>query len=215
MTPDPLSFLTPMARVKTPRQPTALAQPAPAPGPSGIAKFLATPGIREAMMATGSALLAQADQRGNLAGALGRALPYGAEAFGQAKQRAAYDELVNQLPADTPPQMRAVLGIVDPAQGAAMLMDMMTAGGASNVVLPEKAQLRGPDGRLLAENTPEPEPEEQTAVQRSPAPARQAGRSSRSSGKPVSRHAASACTAMCQAKGCVASATRAIPSLFR
>lgn len=88
------------------------------PGPTGLAALLARPGLRDALLATGSALMAQSGQQGTLGSALGRALPVGFQAFQQGQQQAETDALI----ASAPPEMQRLLkSLPGPQRGAALL----------------------------------------------------------------------------------------------
>lgn len=90
--------------------------------PTGLAALLARPGLRDALIGTGSALLAQRDQPGSLGGALGRALPVGMQAFQQGQQKAEYEQML----ASAPPEMRQLLTMLGPERGIPALLGMMT-----------------------------------------------------------------------------------------
>lgn len=94
----------------------AMQQRASQQKPGGITGFLQRPGIRDAMLATGSALLAQSDQPGSLGGALGRALPVGIEALRSGQQRAALDDAF----ADAPESMRRLMAGLSQGQRQAL-----------------------------------------------------------------------------------------------
>lgn len=78
---------------------------APGPDYSGIGGFLRRPGIQDALLAAGSALLAQSDQPGSVGGALGRALPGAVQAYRTGQKRAALDDVF----ANAPEPMRRML----------------------------------------------------------------------------------------------------------
>lgn len=90
------------------------------PGPTGLAAFLARPGLSQALMSTGAALMAQSDRPGTTLGALGRALPVGMEAYQQGQQNAQTDALIQQMP----PQMQALLRSLPPAQRAQAMFSL-------------------------------------------------------------------------------------------
>ena len=99
-------------------------------GRGGVMGFLDKPGIRDALMATGTALLAQKDRAGSLGGALGQALPAGMQAFQQGKQGAALDEAF----ADADPGMRRLLVGLSPG----------TREGVAANLLMQRLQLQAP-----------------------------------------------------------------------
>ncbi len=89
--------------------------------PSGLAAFLARPGLRDALLAAGSSLLSQRDQPGSLGSALGRALPVGMQAYQQGQQQSQADSLIAQMP----PQMQAMLKMLPPGEQAQALFSLM------------------------------------------------------------------------------------------
>lgn len=120
--PPKLQFTTQHAMPRMLPNAAAIAGPRAAPaGPTGIAAFLARPGIRDALLATGSALLSQADQPGSLGGALGRALPFGAQALMQGRQEAEIDALLETAP----PEMRQLLKALPSQARVPALLQMM------------------------------------------------------------------------------------------
>lgn len=126
----------------------AMQQRAPQQGPGGLTGFLQKPGIRDALLATGSALLAQSDQPGSLGGALGRALPMGVQAYQQGQQSAALDEAF----ADAPESMRRLMAglSMTQRQGLAgnLLMQQMSPG--EGFTLGPGDVRYGPDGQPIA-----------------------------------------------------------------
>jgi hypothetical protein len=90
-------------------------------GPSGLAALLAKPGIRDALLATGSALMAQSNQPGSIGSALGQALPMGFQAFQQGKQEAEIDALLETAP----PEMRRLLKALPAQARVAALLGLM------------------------------------------------------------------------------------------
>lgn len=123
-------------------------------GPGGLMALLNRPGVRQGMMATGMALLAQKDRRGSLGGALGNALPYGVQAFQQGQSDAGMEEAIAGLP----PQMQQVLRALPTAQRAQALMQMMSQPEADPIALGTNERLVSPTGELLVDSVPE-EPE--------------------------------------------------------
>lgn len=127
--------------------------------PSGLAAFLAKPGLRDLLLATGSSLLQQADQPGSLGGALGRALPVGMQAFQQAQQQAQADALI----ANAPPEMQALLRALPAADRVPALLKLTA---------PEEPYTLGPGDRryrgaaVVAENPVAPEVPEPTNDER-------------------------------------------------
>jgi hypothetical protein len=92
-----------------------------APSPTGLAALLQRPGLRDALLATGMGMMSQADQPGSVAGALGRALPMGVQAYQQSRQNAEMDALIAQMP----PEMQKVLRMLPPAQKGQALMQLL------------------------------------------------------------------------------------------
>jgi hypothetical protein len=126
----------------------------PAPGPTGLAALLARPGLRDALLATGSALLSQADQAGSLGGALGRALPMGLQAYQQGQQEAQMNALIETMP----PEMQQVLRML-PAQqkGAALMQLLQPKAKTAPVAVNTNERLVDPDsGREIVAAVPEP-----------------------------------------------------------
>lgn len=120
--------------------------------PTGLAAFLARPGLRDALLATGSGLLAQRDQPGSLGGALGRALPMGMQALQQGQQKAQYEQML----ASAPPEMRQLLTMLGPERGVPALMQLTMPKAPEEYTLgPGERRYRGAD--VVAEVAPEPE----------------------------------------------------------
>lgn len=92
-----------------------------APGPSGLTRILQQPGLSDALIAAGTSLLSQSDQPGNLAGALGRSIPVGVQAFRQGQQRSALDQAME----GAPPEMQNLLRALPQGQQAPALFSMM------------------------------------------------------------------------------------------
>lgn len=95
----------------------------------GISGFLETPGVIDALMGTGSALLAQSDQPGtSFGGALGRAIPVGMQAFEYGQQKDAMrkqEEALDEFFKDAPPTMRKLVDGLSMAQKAQLAMQQM------------------------------------------------------------------------------------------
>lgn len=124
--------------------------------PTGLAALLARPGLRDALLATGSAMLQQADQPGSIGGALGRALPMGMQALQQGKQKAEYEQML----ASAPPEMRTLLTMLGPERGIPALMQMMApkpAPGPVTVGANERLVDPTTGKELLPAAPPEPE----------------------------------------------------------
>jgi hypothetical protein len=110
-------------------------------GPSGLAALLARPGIRDALLATGSALMAQSNQPGSIGSALGQALPMGFQAFQQGKQEAEIDALLESAP----PEMKRLLKALPAQARVAALLSMMKPKEEKDLEFRELA-----DGRIGA-----------------------------------------------------------------
>lgn len=125
-----------------------------APGPGKLARLLSTPGLSQALISGGAALLSQADQPGNLAGAIGRAIPHGFGGFRRGRARAAVSEALE----GAPESMRRLISSLPPEQSVGMALQMLQAPKRPDpVTLSEGAELRDPEtGELVAENVPEP-----------------------------------------------------------
>lgn len=132
---DPASLQNPLAAYLQQRglmDPSSLQRTATGPGPSGLAALLQRPGLKDALFATGMALLAQKDQPGSLGGALGRALPVGMQAYqqgqqeyqqkqqetAQAKQNEMFQKAVGDpaVLAQLPASIRALIPLLPPQQ---------------------------------------------------------------------------------------------------
>lgn len=86
--------------------------------------FLRRPGVREGLLETGMALMAQSDTpHTSVLGNLGRALPYGVQAGKEAAERHRYDQMLE----GAPPQMRQFLKMMDPREGAAFMLQAAMA----------------------------------------------------------------------------------------
>lgn len=91
----------------------------------GLGGFLERPGIIDALLAGGSALLAQADVPGtSFAGALGRAIPGAVRAGMQAKDKAEYEDAISGAPEG----MRRLLRILGPERGAMFMAQQAMQG---------------------------------------------------------------------------------------
>lgn len=121
-------------------------------GPTGLAGFLAKPGLREALMATGSALMAQSDQPGSLGGALGRALPMGMQAFQQGQQNAEIDAVLESAP----PEMQQLLRALPREAQVPALLQMMRRPAPVAVGANERLVDPG-TGETVVDALPEPE----------------------------------------------------------
>lgn len=127
----------------------AMQQRAPQQGPGGLTGFLQKPGIRDALLATGSALLAQSDQPGSLGGALGRALPMGVQAYQQGQQSAALDEAF----ADAPESMRRLMAGLSMTQRQGLAGNLLMQQMAPRA--PQGPVTVGANQRLVDPNTGE------------------------------------------------------------
>lgn len=150
--PDPLSFLT-----RVPSQRLGYMQQS-MEGPSGIAKLLQTPGLNDGLMAFGLNMLASDQKRETFGQSLLRSASAGVGAGREAASREKYEEAL----AGMPPEMARVMSLLGPERGALLMAQGMMAGPPDPVTLAEGAQLRRPDGSLIAENerpaTPEAAP---------------------------------------------------------
>lgn len=92
--------------------------------PTGIAALLADPALQQALLGTGTALLAQSDRPGTLGGALGRALPVGLQAFQEGRRTQEFEELLTGMP-ETQARVFKLLG---PEAGTGALARSLLAG---------------------------------------------------------------------------------------
>lgn len=123
------------------------------PSPTGLAALLARPGLRDALMATGSALLAQKDQPGSFGGALGRALPMGMQAYQTGQEEAKLNELMQ----NAPPEMRQLLAALPAGQRGAALLSLMKPGDAFTLSPGEKRfTASGQQVAAVPESAPDP-----------------------------------------------------------
>lgn len=114
-------------------------------GPTGLAALLSRPGLRDALIATGSTLLAQADQGGSTFGDLGRALPFGLQALQQGRQEAEIDALMESAP----PEMKQLLKALPAQQRVGALLSLMKK--PESQVIPEGAAVLE-DGKEIYKN---------------------------------------------------------------
>lgn len=133
----------------------------PSQGPGWLAALLQRPGLSDALMATGAALLAQKDQPGSLGGALGRALPMGMQAFQQGQEEAR----INELMASAPPEMQQLLRALPAGQrGAALFSLLMPKAPEEYTLGPGDKRFRG--ATEIASVAPEVETPQPTAAER-------------------------------------------------
>jgi hypothetical protein len=111
-------------------------------GPTGIAALLQRPGLRDALFATGTSMLAQTNAPGGTLGALGQALPMGMMAFQQGQQEAEIDALLESAP----PEMRRLLKALPAQARVAALLGLMK---------PKEPVKLGKDERLVDPSTQE------------------------------------------------------------
>jgi hypothetical protein len=109
-------------------------------GPTGIAALLQRPGLRDALFATGTSMLAQTNAPGGTLGALGQALPMGMMAFQQGKQEAEIDALLESAP----PEMKRLLKALPAQARVPALLSMMK---------PKEPVKLGKDDRLIEQGT--------------------------------------------------------------
>ncbi len=142
--------------VQYPRTLQAMVQQRAQPeGPSGIARFLAQPGLSNALMSTGAALLAQSDQPGTLGGALGRALPVGMQAYQQGQEEAKLRAVIETMP----PEMRRLIEALPASQRGAAMMQLLNRPGGDGFTLKPGERRFDAAGNPVAEVAPEaPEP---------------------------------------------------------
>lgn len=128
--------------------------------------FLQRPGVREGLMQTGMAMMAQSDQPySTFLGNLGRALPAGVEAGRAASQQADYEAMLEGLP----PEQATFLKMLGRDRGLTMLAQQAMAGPPKPDFLEgrEGEFFRGnPDGTMTQLTTPPAETVTPTANQR-------------------------------------------------
>lgn len=124
------------------------------PRPSGFSALLDRPGVREGLLMAGLRLLASDRRQEGFGQALASAAATGIGAGRMAAQREEYEDLLS----GAPPEMQAVMRLLGPEQGAALMAQQMMRGAPAPVTLSEGAALVDPvTGDIIAENVPDPE----------------------------------------------------------